>query len=95
MTNNSNKTDTHIYNIINNPPPVFTEPCEACGVSEWQLGVRHERERILDGLHSKRRQLDQLLIMAKLEGEAQFIELVETRIIDVENFIALAEGEQK
>ena len=47
MINNSNKTDTHIYNIINNPTPAFTEPCEACGVSEFQLGVRHAEERII------------------------------------------------
>lgn len=33
--------------IINNPPKVFTEPCEACGVSEFQLGVRHAEERII------------------------------------------------
>ncbi len=44
-TNNSN-TDTHIYNIINNPPKEFTEPCECCGVSEFQLGVRHAEQRI-------------------------------------------------
>lgn len=47
MTNNSNKTDTHIYNIINNPPKEFTEPCFACGVSEFQLGVKHAEERII------------------------------------------------
>lgn len=47
MTNNSNKTDTHIYNIINNPSPAFTKPCEACGVSEFQLGVRYAEERII------------------------------------------------
>ena len=34
-------------NIINNPSEVFTEPCEACGVSEFQLGVRHAEERII------------------------------------------------
>lgn len=34
-------------NIINNPPKEFTEPCEACGVSEFQLGVKHAEERII------------------------------------------------
>ncbi len=34
-------------NIINNPPKVFTEPCEACGVSEFYLGVKHAEERII------------------------------------------------
>ena len=34
-------------NIINNPSEVFTEPCEACGVSEFQLSVRHAEERII------------------------------------------------
>ncbi len=34
-------------NIINNPSEVFTEPCEACGVSEFQLGVSHAEERII------------------------------------------------
>lgn len=34
-------------NIINNPPKEFTEPCEACGVSEFQLGVKHEQQRII------------------------------------------------
>jgi hypothetical protein len=34
-------------NTINNPSKVFTEPCEACGVSEFQLGVRHAEERII------------------------------------------------
>lgn len=34
-------------NIINNPPEVFREPCEACGVSEFQLGVSHAEERII------------------------------------------------
>lgn len=82
-------------NIINNPPEVFREPCEACGVSEFRLGVRHAEERILDALHSKRRQLDQLLILAEQEGDARYIELVETRIVDVENFIELVKGEQK
>jgi hypothetical protein len=33
--------------IINNPSPAFTEPCKACGVSEFQLGVRHAEERII------------------------------------------------
>lgn len=46
VINNNNK-DTHIYNIINNPPKIFTEPCEACGVSEFQLGVKHAEERII------------------------------------------------
>lgn len=32
--------------IINNPSSAFTEPCEACGVSEFQLGVKHAEERI-------------------------------------------------
>jgi len=50
-TNNSN-TDTHIYNIINNPPKEFTEPCECCGVSEFQLGVKHAEERIIKLLES-------------------------------------------
>ena len=45
-------SDQHIYNIINNPPKVFTEPCEACGVSEFQLGVKHAEERILELLKS-------------------------------------------
>ncbi len=36
-----------VESIINNPPKVFTEPCEACGVSEFQLGVRHAEERII------------------------------------------------
>lgn len=52
MTTNNNKTDTHIYNIINNPSPSFTEPCEACGVSEFQLGVRYAEERIINLLSS-------------------------------------------
>ena len=52
MTTNNNKTDTHIYNIINNPSPSFTEPCEACGVSEFQLGVKHAEERIIKLLSS-------------------------------------------
>ena len=34
-------------NIIDNPPKVLTEPCEACGVSEFQLGVKHAEERII------------------------------------------------
>jgi len=34
-------------NIINNPPKEFTGPCEACGVSEFQLGVRNAEERII------------------------------------------------
>ena len=100
MTNNSNKTDTHIYNtdthiynIINNPSPAFTEPCEACGVSEFQLGVRHERERILAGLASQHEELEQLLIMANLEGINENIELVEARIIDLEHFIAFVNEE--
>lgn len=33
--------------IINNPPKEFTEPCECCGVSEFQLGVKHAEERII------------------------------------------------
>jgi len=93
MTNNSNKTDTHIYNIINNPPPVFTEPCEACGVSEWQLGVRHERKRILEGLASQHEELRRLRILAKKEGIEQNVELMETRIIDLEHFIAFVNEE--
>ncbi len=36
-----------VESIINNPPKEFTEPCEACGVSEFQLGVRHAEERII------------------------------------------------
>jgi len=47
MSINNSKTDTHIYNIINNPPKEFTEPCECCGVSEFQLGVKHAEERII------------------------------------------------
>lgn len=38
--------------ITNNPPKVFTEPCEACGVSEFQLGVEHERKRIIEIIES-------------------------------------------
>ena len=33
--------------VINNPPKEFTEPCEACGVSEFQLGVKHAEQRII------------------------------------------------
>lgn len=47
MSTNNSKKDTHIYNIINNPPKEFTEPCECCGVSEFQLGVKHATERII------------------------------------------------
>ena len=93
MTNNSNKTDTHIYNLINNPPKEFTEPCEACGVSEFQLGIRHERERILDGLASQHEELRRLRIMAKKEGIDQNIELMDARIIDLEHFIAFVNEE--
>lgn len=41
-------------NIINNPPKVLTEPCEACGVSEFQLGVKHAEERIIKLLENHR-----------------------------------------
>jgi hypothetical protein len=34
-------------NIINNPSKEFTEPCEVCGVLEFQLGVKHAEERII------------------------------------------------
>jgi hypothetical protein len=47
MSINNNNKDTHIYNIINNPSKEFTEPCEFCGVSEFQLGVKHTEERII------------------------------------------------
>ncbi len=40
-------------NIINNPSEVFTEPCEACGVSEFQLGARHAEERIIKLLETE------------------------------------------
>lgn len=93
MTNNSNKTDTHIYNIINNPPKEFTEPCFACGVSEFQLGIRHERKRILDGLASQHEELRRLMIMAKKDGIDQNIELMAARIIDLEHFIAFVNEE--
>lgn len=43
-----------VENIINNPPKVFTEPCEACGVSEFQLGVKHAEERIIKLLENHR-----------------------------------------
>ncbi len=36
-----------VESIINNPPKEFTEPCEACGVSEFQLGVSHAEERVI------------------------------------------------
>ena len=48
MSANNSKKDTHIYNIINNPSKEFTEPCECCGVSEFQLGVKHAEERIIN-----------------------------------------------
>jgi hypothetical protein len=47
ISTNNSKTDTHIYNIVKNPPKEFTEPCECCGVSEFQLGVKHAEERII------------------------------------------------
>ena len=39
--------------VINNPPKEFTEPCVACGVSEFQLGVRHAEERIIKLLEAE------------------------------------------
>jgi deoxyribodipyrimidine photolyase len=39
--------EVSVESIINNPPKEFTEPCEACGVSEFQLGVSHAEERII------------------------------------------------
>lgn len=42
-----------VENIINNPPKVFTKPCEACGVSEFQLGVKHAEERIIKLLETE------------------------------------------
>jgi hypothetical protein len=60
-----------------------------------ELGVLRERQRILADLTSKRKELEQLLIMANLEGINENIELVEARIIDLEHFIALVKGENK
>jgi hypothetical protein len=42
-----------VESIINNPSPAFLEPCEACGVSEFQLGVKSELERIIELLEHK------------------------------------------
>lgn len=39
--------------VINNPPKEFTEPCEACGVSEFQLGVKHAEQRIIKLLEER------------------------------------------
>lgn len=82
MTNNSNKTDTHIYNIINNPPKEFTEPCEACGVSEFQLGVKHAEERIIKLLEQKAE--EPCCCFTATYGDHELPEL-----------IALIKGEQK
>lgn len=43
-----------VENIINNPPEVFKQPCEACGVSEFQLGVKQTEERIIKSLDIER-----------------------------------------
>lgn len=92
MTNNSNKTDTHIYNIINNPPKEFTEPCVACGVSEFQLGVRHAEERIIKELETH------------AEKELARLRSPSTHIVSEENYayyegileaVSVIKGEQK
>lgn len=67
--------------IINNPPKVFTEPCEACGVSEFQLGVRHAEERIIKLLEPEIARHYEL----GLEASAYYLE----------SLAALIKGEQK
>lgn len=81
MTNNSNKTDTHIYNIINNPPKEFIEPCEACGISEFQLGIRHAEERLVN--------------LLELEIARHFELGLEASAHYLEGLVALIKGEQK
>jgi hypothetical protein len=76
----NNNQDTHIYNIINNPPKVFTEPCEACGVSEFQLGVKHAEERIIK-------------LLEKYEVGGSYPDTY--NYIPHEQLIALIKGEQK
>lgn len=79
-------------NIINNPPKEFTEPCEACGVSEFQLGVKHAQERIIKELENH------------AEKELARLRSPSTYIVSEENYayyegileaVSVIKGEQK
>lgn len=52
--------------MTKNPPKVFTEPCEACGVSEFQLGVKHAEERIIK-LIEQESEIDGFEVEPKIE----------------------------
>jgi hypothetical protein len=69
-----------VENVIKNPPKEFTEPCEACGVSEFQLGVKHAEERIIK-------------LLEKYEAGGSDPDTY--HYIPHEQLIALIKGEQK
>ena len=95
MSTNNGKTDTHIYNIINNPPKEFTEPCECCGVSEFQLGVRHAEERIIKLLEEQRTAYKGIMYSARSMSEIDTFYHWEHRIKTLESYIELIKGANK